>query len=117
MERLCFGGKVSHFKMYKIGVVGTRESVMCFMASGFETFIADTPESALAGLKKMIGENCAVIFITEEYAAALSEETEKYKDDPIPAIITIPGASGRTGYGMETLRRACERAVGMDLLS
>ena len=103
--------------MNKIGVIGTRESVMCFMASGFEAYIAETPESALAGLKKLIGEDCAVIFLTEEYAAALSEETEKYKDDPIPAIITIPGASGRTGYGMETLRRACERAVGMDLLS
>lgn len=103
-------------KMYRIGVIGTRESVMCFMASGFEIFIADTPERALEGLKKMIGEDCAVIFITEEYAAALSEQTERYKDDPVPAIITIPGASGGTGYGMETLRKACERAVGMNLL-
>lgn len=102
--------------MYKIGVIGRRESVMCFMASGFEVSAAESAEGALSALKKMVADNCAVIFLTEEFAPLLIEETDKYKDVPVPAVITIPSSAGRMGYGMETLRRACERAVGMDIL-
>ncbi len=102
--------------MYKIGVIGRKESVMCFMASGFEVSVAESAENAAACLKKMVADNCAVIFLTEEFAPLLVEETDKYKDVPVPAVITIPAASGRMGYGMDTLRRACERAVGMDIL-
>lgn len=102
--------------MYKIGIIGKEASVKCYKATGFEIFGAENVASAGAGLKKLIADGCAIIFITEDYAAALSEETDKYKDKPIPAIITLPSALGKTGYGMNALKTACERAVGMDIL-
>lgn len=102
--------------MYKIGIIGRDESVKCYRATGFEIFSAENTEVAGVGLKKLVAEGCAIIFITEEFAKELSEETDKYKDSPIPAVITVPGALGKTGYGMQALKSACERAIGMDIL-
>ena len=102
--------------MYKIGIIGREESVKCYKATGFEIFAAENVEGARDGLKKLSSEGCAIIFITEDFAQSLCEETDKYKDTPIPAIITVPSALGKTGYGMQALKSACERAVGMDIL-
>lgn len=102
--------------MYKIGIIGRRESVLCYKATGFEIFAAENADAAKQGLKKLTDGGCAIIFITEDFAAQISEETDKYKDKPIPAVITVPSALGKTGYGMQALKTACERAVGMDIL-
>ncbi|MBQ9162557.1 MAG: V-type ATP synthase subunit F [Clostridia bacterium] len=103
--------------MYKIGIIGERDSVLGFMAIGFSVHEApdvDTAGELIDALAKS-GEY-AIIFIVENYAEALSEKINKYKDSPIPAIITVPGAGGATGYGMEAIRSAVERAVGADIL-
>lgn len=102
--------------MYKIGIIGRAESVTCYKATGFEVFTAENADAARAGLKALTEGQCAIIFITEDFAQELSEETDKYKDLPLPAIITLPSALGKTGYGMQSLKAACERAVGMDIL-
>ena len=46
----------------------------------------------------------------------LEEEIAKYKDKPLPAILSIPGRAGNTGYGMANIRNAVVRAVGADIL-
>lgn len=102
--------------MYKIGVIGKRESVTCFAVSGFEVGVAESVQRASELLKEMAEDNCAVIFITEELAAGLSETIDGYKSSYVPAVITIPPLGGGTGYGMNALKRACERVVGMDIL-
>lgn len=103
--------------MYKIGIIGERESVLGFMAIGFS--VHEAPDVTRAG--ELIDElaksgEYAIIFIVENYAEALSEKISKYKDVPMPAIITVPGASGSTGYGMDAIRNAALRAVGADIL-
>jgi V/A-type H+-transporting ATPase subunit F len=35
---------------------------------------------------------------------------------PLPAVISLPGQGGSTGYGMNNIRSAVERAVGADIL-
>ena len=104
--------------MYKIGIIGERDSVLGFMAIGFSVHEAPDAERAgeLIDILAKSGEY-AIIFIVENYAEALSEKITKYKDVPLPAIITVPGASGATGYGAEAIRSAVERAVGADILS
>lgn len=102
--------------MYKIGIIGRAESVTCYKATGFEVFTAENSDAARAGLKALAEGQCAIIFITEDFAGELAEDTDKYKGSPIPAIITLPSALGKTGYGMQSLKSACERAVGMDIL-
>ncbi len=103
--------------MYKIGIIGDRESVLGFMALGFSVFEADTPAAAAARLQELVksGE-LAVIFLTEALGSQMTEELARYKDMPLPAITVIPDKSGTAGYGMAALKRAAERAVGADIL-
>lgn len=103
--------------MYKIGIIGKRDAVQGFMALGFAVHEADTAADAARALHAMAkSQTYGVIFITENFASELEEETAKYRDLPIPAIVSIPGQEGSTGFGMNNLRRAVERAVGADIL-
>ena len=103
--------------MYKIGIIGERESVQGFMALGFSVFEAADAETARAALHKAAksGEYAA-IFLLENLAPALEEDIARYKDAPLPAITVIPGRTGGTGYGMAAIRAAAERAIGADIL-
>ena len=103
--------------MYKIGIIGERDSVLGFMALGFSVHEAATVEEAGTVLRRLVkSEEYAVIFLVEHYALAMEEELAKYKDMPLPAITVIPGQSGSTGYGMASIKNAVERAVGADIL-
>lgn len=103
--------------MYKIAVIGDRDSVLGYMALGFATFeAADAPEAGKILHKLAKDESYAVIFIVENYAEQLVAETAKYKDMPLPAVVSIPGRSGSSGFGMNNIRSAVERAVGADIL-
>ena len=103
--------------MYKIGIIGERDSVLGFMALGFSVHEAENTAQAEQVLRKLVkSEEYAVIFLVEHYAIALEEELKKYKDMPLPAITVIPGQSGSTGYGMASIKNAVERAVGADIL-
>ncbi len=103
--------------MYKVGLIGDRGVSAGFMAIGFSVHEAETAAEAAKELHSMVksGEY-GIIFIIEELAAQLEEDLLKYRDLPIPAIVSIPGQNGSTGYGMNHLRRAVERAVGADIL-
>lgn len=104
--------------MYKIAVIGGRDTVMGFKALGLETYPA--ADSAEAGriLKSLTRENddYAIIYIEENFAAQIQAEIDKFKDSPTPAIILIPGREGSIGLGQSALRAAVERAVGTNIL-
>ena len=103
--------------MYKIAIIGDRDSVLGFMALGFSVHEITAAEDAAKQLRALVksGEY-GVIFVTEQYAQQLEEAIGEYKDLPLPAIISIPGHNGSTGYGMNAIRDAVERAVGADIL-
>ena len=102
--------------MYKIGIIGGADDVLCFKSCGFEIFTASDTDTAVKGLYVLIESCCAVIFITEDLACQLEKETDKYKNVPIPAIIPIPSSSGKTGFGIKALKSAYLRAIGKDAL-
>lgn len=102
--------------MYKIAVLGDRDSVMGFKVLGLDTFPAETPDEARHILHKLAKENYAVIYLTEQLAASLEAEVTYYKDELTPAIILIPGKEGSLGIGMKNVSRAVERAIGADIL-
>jgi V/A-type H+-transporting ATPase subunit F len=103
--------------MYRIARIGDRDSVLGFMALGFATFEAQSAEEAGKLLHKVArDESYAVIFIVENYAEQLVEEMAKYKDMPLPAVVSIPGRAGSNGFGMNSIRSAVERAVGADII-
>lgn len=103
--------------MYKIGIIGDRESVLCFSALGFTVFEVEDAKSAETVLKNAAeSKEFAVLFITEKLAAEMDETIGRYKDLPLPAITVIPGRGGSTGYGLASIKKAVERAVGADIL-
>ncbi|MBE6555795.1 MAG: V-type ATP synthase subunit F [Ruminococcaceae bacterium] len=103
--------------MYKMAIIGDRESALGFLALGFAVFEAESADAAGALLTRLAeGGEYAVILLVEAYAAELGDIISRYKDAPLPAITVIPGKSGGTGLGMKALQSAVIRAVGADIL-
>ena len=86
--------------MYKIAVLGDRDSVLGFKALGLDVVFAEGTEEARHTLHQLArGGSYAVIYITEQLAAK----------------ILIPGKTGSLGLGQTALQSAVERAVGADI--
>ena len=102
--------------MYKIAVLGGKDSVLGFRALGLDVFSADSAEQARPILHRLAKEDYAIIYLTEQLAADMTVEMARYKDELTPAIILIPGKEGALGIGMENIKTAVERAVGADIL-
>lgn len=101
---------------YSIAAVGDWESVMGFRALGLETYPVSSVEDARETVHRLARENCAVIYLVEQYASQMQDVLDRYKDEIRPAIILIPGKSGSMGIGKDNLQRSIERAVGADIL-
>lgn len=102
--------------MYKIAVLGDRESVLGFRALGLDVFPAEGVDEARRTLHRLAREQYAVVYLTEQLAQHMSEELARYKDELTPAVILIPGKEGSLGIGMTNVKRSVERAVGADIL-
>ena len=104
--------------MSKIAVIGDKESVYGFAALGLDTYFISYREDNVALFKKLCqSQSYSIIYITEAAAAMLDKEIEKYKAQPSPAIILIPGVSGNTGEGLSAVRKSVEKAVGSDIFN
>ncbi len=102
--------------MYKIAVLGDRESVMGFKALGLDVHSAENPADARKTLHNLARDGeTAIIYLTEQYAALMPDEVNKYKDQVMPAIILIPGKDGSLGIGMKNIADSMERAVGVSI--
>jgi len=102
--------------MYKVAVLGDRDSIYGFAALGLETYPVGDTEVAAKLLKDLADKDYAVIYITENLQSALEAEIDNYVSMITPAIIPIPGVSGNTGKGMRNIKKSVERAVGSDII-
>lgn len=103
--------------MYKIAAIGDRDSIYGFASLGVSIFPVDDNLEAVRTIRKIADSGYAVIFITEKLASQISNELDRYKDEPLPAIIPIPGINGNTGIGMKQVSGFVERAVGSDIVN
>ena len=101
--------------MYKIAVLGDRDSVLGFKALGLDIFPVEGNEEARHTLHRLAKEEYAIIYITEQLAAVLQADINRSKTSVTPAVILIPGKSGSLGLGAQALQSAIERAVGADI--
>ena len=83
--------------MYKAAVMGDIDSIYGFACLGLNTFPVKTAEESKKTFKSLCGGKYAVIYITEACAEELEEEIERMAENPLPAVILIPGVSGITG--------------------
>ncbi|WP_312645056.1 V-type ATP synthase subunit F [Hydrogenoanaerobacterium sp.] len=102
--------------MYKIAVLGDRDSIYGFAALGLDTYpVTDTVEAGRK-LRELADGEYAVVYITEALAAQLENEIDRYRAARLPAIIPIPGVSGNTGMGIKMVKKSVEQAVGSDII-
>jgi ATP synthase (F/14-kDa) subunit. len=102
--------------MYKIGVIGDRDSVLGFKALGLNVYSVTEPQQAGPLINRLAKEKYAVIFVTEAVAKNIGETIERYKREPFPAIILIPNNQGSMGLGIQGIKDSVEKAVGADIL-
>lgn len=102
--------------MSRVAVLGERDAVLGFQASGAVVFCADSPDEAKAALEQVLKDGYAILLVTENIAEALKAELAPLYDRPEPVITVLPDARKPKGQAMELLRRRVERAVGANIL-
>ena len=102
--------------MYKIAVLVDYDSIYGFATLGLDTFPVNTREEAAEELSTLASGGYGIIYITENWAAELKHEIERYQEQISPAIIQIPGIAGNTGAGIAGVKKSVEVAVGSDIL-
>ena len=103
--------------MYKIAVIGDKDSILAFKAIGIEVFTAIDKDDASKLVNKLAKEDYGVIFITEAMAQLAKETIDKYRESMTPAIILIPSNKGSMGIGLADINRSVEKAVGANILN
>lgn len=102
--------------MYKIAVVGDYDSIYGFAALGLDTFPVSDCKEAEEKLETLASGGYGIIYITEAMAVQCRQVIEKFQGQILPAIILIPGVSGNTGDGVQSVKNSVEQAVGSDIL-
>ncbi|MBR2384123.1 MAG: V-type ATP synthase subunit F [Clostridia bacterium] len=98
-----------------MAIIGDGDSVLAFRAGGIDAFsVVDSSDARI--LLKKIAKEYQVIFITDILAKELDMELKKYLSTPYPIILSVPSAKGSNGYGNENIKRAMEKALGVDIL-
>jgi V/A-type H+-transporting ATPase subunit F len=102
--------------MYKVGVIGDKDSILGFKVLGMEVFPVVKATEAEELIDKLAKEHFAIIFITEQIAIHILKTIDKHKDRKHPALVPIPGNGGSLGLGIQRVKESVERAVGADIL-
>lgn len=102
--------------MYRVAVIGDKDSVLAFKALGVEVYTVIDGNEASEKIKDLAKEEVGVIFITEKFAQEIPFTIDKYRDQMTPAIILIPGNTGSMGIGLADINKSVEKAVGANIL-
>ena len=98
----------------KMAIVGGDEGILVCKAAGVATYPAENEKKAREILRK-IAKEYQIIFLTEDLARPLTEFLKRFDEEAYPVVVSIPSGNS-DGYGMEVLKNAMERALGVDIL-
>ena len=99
----------------KMAIIGDGDSVLAFTAGGVDAYTATNPEQA-ENLIKKLAKTYQVIFITDVLAKQIDEVIQRYLSSTYPIILSVPSKDGSNGYGMDKIKSAMEKALGVDIL-
>ncbi|SHI62043.1 V/A-type H+-transporting ATPase subunit F [Lutispora thermophila DSM 19022] len=102
--------------MFKIAVVGDKDSILAFKALGVDVFSVYDSEEARKTVDTIARNNYGIIFITEQIANLIPDTIERYDKEIIPAVILIPSNQGTLNIGMSRINKNVEKAVGSNIL-
>lgn len=103
--------------MYRVAVIGDKDSVLMFKALGVDVYTAVNGDMAKKLVNKLAKEDVGIIFITEDFAAKIQDTIDKYREEMTPAIILIPSNKEDLGFGMADINKSVEKAVGANILN
>lgn len=102
--------------MFKVAVVGDKDSILAFKALGVDVFTAYEREEVRRIVDSIARNNYGIIFITEQLAKLIPDTIERYNKEIIPAVILIPSNQGTLNIGMDKISERVEKAVGTNIL-
>lgn len=102
--------------MYKVAVVGDKNSILGFKALGVATYPVTGADEAARALNGIMREKVAVICITEAVAEQIKPQIEEINKRILPAVVLIPNNQGSLGLGMMQIKKNAEKAIGADIL-
>jgi V/A-type H+-transporting ATPase subunit F len=102
--------------MYKIGVIGYKDTVLAFKSLGVDIFPVMDEIQAGQTLSRLAKDNYAVIFVTEQIAEDIRERIDLYRNKMLPVITLIPGNRGSLGIGIKDVKKSVEKAIGVDII-
>jgi V/A-type H+-transporting ATPase subunit F len=102
--------------MYKIAVMGDRDSIYGFASVGLDIYPMHGKENVAHQVQRLYENGYAIIYMTENLYSQNEKELSAFNDKWLPAIIPIPGASGNTGVGLARVKKSVEKAVGSDII-
>lgn len=98
----------------KMAIIGDGDSVLVFKAVGIDAYSVD--ESDISSLLKKLAKIYHIIFITDVIAKKNDELIKDYLNKPYPIILSIPSKNGSNGYGIDCIKEAMDKALGVDIL-
>jgi V/A-type H+/Na+-transporting ATPase subunit F len=102
--------------MYKIAIIGDRDTIIGFKLLGVSLFFSSNKDEVIGILDKLVKEEYAVIFVTEDIADQISGEIERLQKTSFASITIIPNKLEKKYLGMRILRKNIEKAMGTDIL-
>lgn len=102
--------------MYKVAVVGDKDSILAFKALGVDVFPVLEAEEARRVIDQLARDKYGVIFITEQAASQIPDTIARYNKIMTPAVILIPSNQGTLNIGMKRISDNVEKAVGSNIL-
>ena len=102
--------------MFKVAVVGDKDSILAFKALGVDVFTAYEKEEARKIVDTIARDNYGIIFITEQIASLIPDTIYRYDREIIPAVILIPSNQGSLNIGLSKINTNVEKAVGSNIL-
>ena len=102
--------------MYKIALIGNKDTIIGFKLLGVSLFPLTEMEEAVEILNKLVKEEYAVIFVTEDIACQILEKIEILQKTSFTSITIIPSKSEKKYLGLKILRNNIEKAIGTDIL-
>ena len=102
--------------MYKVAVVGDKDSILGFKALGVATYPVTSTEEAQRAINTIVRDEVAIMFITEAVSEELETQLEELNRRQLPAVVLIPNNQGSLGLGMRQIKRNAEKAIGADIL-
>jgi len=103
--------------MYKIALIGNRDTIIGFKLLGISLFPINKKDEAVEILNKIVKEEYAVIFVTEEIACQIVDEINMLQKTSFASItVVVPSKLEKKHLGQNILKKNIEKAIGTDIL-